>query len=145
SKVRRSPVSSDSTSIRAVSNVVLVQIVMSTAFPPGRICGQRWDISPFLPSGTVKGFGVPPPAETRNRPDSRLDGVKMMVSSGPQLAPRLTEALHRVKGAPPLTETFFSLPSAKNPTHCPSGEKNGVSAPSVPWIGVASKRSRERK
>src|SRR5215471_18185422 len=105
---------------------------MSVASPPRRISGQRWDSSPFSRFGTVKGFGVPPLAETRNRPEKRLYGVKMIVSSGPQLAPRLTEALHRVKGAPPLRETLFSLPSAKNPTECPSGEKNGLSAPSVP-------------
>ena len=32
---------------------------------------------------------------------------------------------------PPSDGTFFSLPSAKNPIHCPSGEKNGADAPSV--------------
>src|SRR5262249_2194538 len=118
-----------------------VIVVKSSALPPGRISGQRWEVSPFLRSGVVKGFGVPPSAETSNRPEIESVGVKMMVSSGPQLAPRLRDALQRVIGAPPLRETFFSLPSAKNPTDCPSGEKNGLSAPSVPGIGVASKRS----
>ena len=28
-------------------------------------------------------------------------------------------------GTPPWTEVFFSSLSAKNPIHCPSGEKNG--------------------
>ena len=65
----------------------------------------------------------------------------MMLSSGPQPAPRMAAALQRAKGAPPLRETFFSLPSAKNPSDFPSGEKNGPSAPSVPGIAVASRRS----
>ncbi len=39
--------------------------------------------------------------------------------------------------APPVLAIFFSFPSAKNPIHCPSGEKNGYSAPSVPVSGVA--------
>jgi hypothetical protein len=42
-------------------------------------------------------------------------------------------------------ETFFSLLSAKNPTHWLSGEKNGELAPSVPSIALTSKLSRERK
>ena len=65
----------------------------------------------------------------------------MMVSSGPQLPPRLAAAPQRAKGAPPLRETFFNLPSAKNPSDFPSGEKNGLSAPSVPEIGKASRLS----
>src|SRR5262245_17621315 len=116
-------------------------MVKSTALPPGRTSGQRWDTSPFVGSGMVRALGVPPAADTANRPDVAAAGVKMMVPSGPQLAPRLRNAPQRVKGAPPPRETLFSLPSAKNPTDCPSGEKNGLSAPSVPGIGVGSNRS----
>lgn len=36
------------------------------------------------------------------------------------------------------TLIFCSLPSAKNPTQCPSAEKNGADAPSVPASGTAS-------
>src|SRR5437867_7578460 len=131
----------DSTAILESSKLAPpLQLVKSTALPPGRISGQRWEASPFLRSRMVRGFGVPPAAETRNRPELK-EGVSMMLSSGPQLAPRTAAALQRVKAAPPLSETFFSLPSAKNPNDCPSGEKNGLSAPSVPGIGVASRRS----
>src|SRR5215471_3750415 len=103
-------------------------MVKSTALPPGRISGQRWEVSPFLRSGMVRGFGVPPAAGTRNRPEVP-DGARTMVLSAPQLAPRPRGALQRLEGAPPVRETFFSLPPAKNPTDCPSGEKNGASAP----------------
>ena len=37
-----------------------------------------------------------------------------------------------VIAAPPVTEILRSFPSVKNPIHCPSGEKNGLCAPSVP-------------
>jgi hypothetical protein len=40
--------------------------------------------------------------------------------------------------APPATWTFFSLRSWKKPIHCPSGEKKGVMAPSVPAMGLTS-------
>jgi len=35
-------------------------------------------------------------------------------------------------------DTFFSFPPAQNPTHWPSGEKNGLMAPSVPGITFVS-------
>src|SRR6516165_11845251 len=72
---------SDSTAIRASSRLTPVKTVKSTALPPGRISGQRWPYSPFLRSGTVRGFGMPPAAETRNRPKPTA-GVKMMLSFG---------------------------------------------------------------
>ena len=45
-----------------------------------------------------------------------------------------------VIGSPPSSETFFSFssPAAQKATHFPSGEKNGVVAPSVPGITSAS-------
>jgi len=42
-----------------------------------------------------------------------------------------------VTGAPPWTEIFLSLLSAKNPTHWLSGEKNGSRPLSVPDSKVA--------
>ena len=62
-----------------------------------------------------------------------------------QLPPKGFTASPSVTAAPPLTETFFSFPPAKKPTHWPSGEKNGALAPSVPGIGLASRLSIERK
>ena len=61
----------------------------------------------------------------------------MMLSSSPQLAPRPEGASHKEIGSPPSIRVFFSFPAAKNPTHCPSGEKNGAYAPSVPDNGTA--------
>ena len=60
-----------------------------------------------------------------------LTGVKMIVSSSAQVPPRPAGASHRLTAAPPVTRIFFSLPPAKNAIHCPSGEKNGLAAPSV--------------
>src|SRR5215831_7351315 len=54
-----------------------------------------------------------------------------MLPSSPQLPPRGVGASAKVTGAPPVTEIFFNLPSAKNPSHCSSGEKNGDEAPDV--------------
>ena len=42
-------------------------------------------------------------------------------------------------GRPPLVAIFLRRPSALKPIHCPSGEKNGSVAPSVPSIGVDSR------
>src|ERR1051326_1381061 len=61
-----------------------------------------------------------------------------MFPSSPQLAPKLPEASHNVIGAPPRTQIFFILPSAKNPIHWLSGEKNGPLALSVPGRMVFS-------
>ena len=58
-----------------------------------------------------------------------VPGTKKMVSSGPQLAPRVTGATsHMVTGAPPRRDTFFSSRAVKNPTQSPSGEKKGKGA-----------------
>jgi hypothetical protein len=64
--------------------------------------------------------------------------VKTMVSSEPQV-PIGDGPSHSVTGPPPLSDTFFSFPGTPNPTHRPSGEKNGLNAPSVPGIGVGSR------
>ena len=47
-------------------------------------------------------------------------------------------------GTPPVTATFISLPSAKNPIDAPSGDQNGCLAPSVPATAVASSESSDR-
>ena len=49
----------------------------------------------------------------------------MILPSSSQLAPRPLPASHKVIGEPPWMEIFFILLSAKNPIHCPFGEKNG--------------------
>ena len=72
-------------------------------------------------------------------------GAKAIIPWLPQLAPRGSAASPRVTAAPPLTETFFSFPPAKNPTHWPSGEKKGSTAPSVPGMGLASRLSIARR
>ncbi len=66
-----------------------------------------------------------------------LVGVKTIVSSSIQVPPRPFAASDSLIGAPPVTETFFNWPSAKNAIHWPSGEKNGLAAPSVPASAVA--------
>ena len=44
-----------------------------------------------------------------------------------------------------MSEIFFTLPAAKNPTLRPSGEKNGAVAPPVPASGTLSSRSMRRR
>lgn len=96
----------------------------STALPPGRTCGHRWVSSLFSASSSVSASGTPPAADTRNNP---LDGsgVKTIVPSGLQLAPRLRLTSHNLIGVPPLIGTFFKAVGVTKPSQSPSGEKNG--------------------
>ena len=64
-------------------------IVNSTAWPPGRISGQRWSASPPARFGRVSTVGSPPVAAIRCRPVVTLVVAKMIVPSAPQLAPRV--------------------------------------------------------
>ena len=60
-----------------------------------------------------------------------------MFPSSPQLAPvELAASLRKGTTAPPSTEILPSFPLAVNPTHWPSGEKNGELAPWVPGSSV---------
>ena len=61
-----------------------------------------------------------------------------MESPAPQASPWGAGASQRVTASPPETGIFFSLPSAAKAIHAPSGEKIGLSPPSVPAKGVAS-------
>ena len=55
----------------------------------------------------------------------------------------------RGRGGPRSTATFFSLPRAKNASHCPSGDQNGSLANSVPGMarnsGEPSRRTNNRR
>src|SRR3982751_2894296 len=96
--------------------------VSRTDWLPGSTFGQRCVRSPgFI---FVIGIGVPPAEETRASGPAGLDANTIFPSS-PQLAPRIDVASQSVTAAPPSTEIFFTLPSDVNPSHCPSGEKNG--------------------
>jgi hypothetical protein len=91
------------------------------------------------PAGVVSRSGTPPAADTRDRPTSiAVSGTNTMVPSSLQSPPRPFGASHNVTTAPPVMETFFSLPSAKNAIHCASGEKKGPNPPSVPARGTAA-------
>src|SRR6202043_4004311 len=101
----------DITSMLAPSNAVAAALaVNSTAFPPGRICGQRWVVSPFCKS--VTGVGGPPAEGICDKPPL-LVSAAMMLPSSPQLPPRLPAELHKVIAEPPSTEIFCSFPDEK--------------------------------
>src|SRR3972149_3410421 len=119
----------------AVSQSSPVTPVKRSALPPGSGCGSR--CRSFLdPSTVVTGAGVPPADGTLKTPSP---AAKKIVPSSPQLAP------HRRPGGgpkptpapPPAGGTFLMASPAQNPSHAPSGEKNGPRAASVPAIGVA--------
>ena len=116
----------------------------SSVFPSGRSCGQRWLVS--FSVNIVTAVSAPPDAETRQILAPEV-GVKTIVSSLSQLGAELATAKTSeiVTGMPPRRMTFFSLPLAKKPIHWPSGEKNGLSPPSVPGIGVLSNSSIPRR
>ena len=119
-----------------------VALVKSAVFPSGRIVGQAWR-SALSPGQSVRRWASPPAADTRMRP--RASGAKTIVSFGPQAPPSGLGASATVMAGPPVSETFFSFPALKNATHCPSGEKNGWLAFSVPGIANASNWSRWRR
>ncbi len=94
----------------------------STALPPGRTCGQRWLSSPAASS--VTRVTVPPV----DRHERQAAAVIERGDDLPVLAPTRAaagRASHKATGSPPASRVFFSFPPAKNPTHCPSGEKKG--------------------
>ena len=66
--------------------------------------------------------------------------AKMMLSSSPQVAPRLAPSRpQRGRAGPPLMATFLSVtgPGSTKPIHCPSGDENGAR-------GVPERRERRR-
>src|SRR5262245_21356574 len=126
----------------------LTPLLLSTAnriaLPVGNTSGHRRETSDG-PSGCTISFGVPPSAETLQRP---LDLLlrKTMELSGSQTALSIPAPSQTVNAAPPFTEIFWSLPSEDTkPIHCPSREKNRAEAPSVPRIGRESSRSIDRE
>src|SRR4030095_10674441 len=114
----------------------LLLAVNSPALPRGSTCGHRWLTSPS--ASDVIGSACPPADDTRSRlaPDPLL-GENRIVPPSLHAPPRPFAASQSVAAAPPVTEIFFSLPPAKNAIHRPSGEKNGLSASSVPDSAVA--------
>src|SRR5262245_34565644 len=113
-------------------------MVKSTAWPPGNTCGQRCVVSPG--DNFVRATGGPPPSGMRANPPAPVTAM-MRFPSGPQAAPReaLAEAEPSVIAAPPSTEVFF-IEFVMNPTHFPSGEKNGELAPRVSGNSTALAR-----
>ena len=93
----------------------------------------------------------PPPQRVRSEVRPCLQPMKCAASGYRSSGWVRTQSCHRrstrrrellsasasVTAAPPVTAIFLSLPRAKNPIHCPSGEKNGLSALSVPRSGSA--------
>lgn len=117
--------------------------VKSTALPPCSTCGHRCVTSPS--AGDASGSGFPPADDTRSKRTLDVEpGINTIVPSSPHAPPRPFGASHSVTPAPPATAIFFSLPPAKNAIHCPSGEKNGLSASSVPDNAVACNWERRR-
>ena len=121
----------------------VVAATKRTVRPSGKIVGKRCVRSWWSVSSVVMRSGVPPLAGTRHS-GSFPPGVKMIVPSGPHAAPRGLTASQILTGAPPSRATCFNWLAAKKPRCCPSGEKNGPSAPSVPRTNVASARSSGR-
>ncbi len=112
-----------------------VPMVKSAALPFGSTCGQRWLISSS--PRVVRTSGSPPTALTRKRPEGG-DGAKTIVSSGPQLAPRLRSTAQSVLGVPPLIGTFLSALRVTKPSQAPSGEKKG-------WYGASASVDEEMR
>ena len=104
-----------------------------TALLPGSNCGQRFESSSL--SSSMSGVGVPPSEGIRAMGLPAIRDTTILPSS-PHVPPRPLGASHKFSGMPPSKDSFFNLPPAKNATDCPSGEKNGPKAPSVPGSSV---------
>ena len=105
-----------------------------TVWPSGNMAGEETASG----VGSNRASGLPPESETVHNP--RSDLAKAMTPADPQLAPPRRPATGKSQmsmGGPPLRATFFNLFPAPNPTHRPSGEKKGYSAPSVPGMATA--------
>src|SRR5690349_16585490 len=84
------------------------------ALPPSMTCGQRCVTSPS-PS-CVTASGLPPAAETRT--SAEVEPVARMIAPlSSHAPPRGAGASHSAIDAPPLMETFLSLPPAKYAIH----------------------------
>src|SRR5215470_5183438 len=116
-------------------------MVKSTAWPPGSTCGQRCAASPG--DNFVRAAGGPPPSETRINPEVPFKDA-MICPSGPQATPRGTLTGASVIAPPPSREIFLSAVEV-NPTHFPSGEKNGELAPRVSGSSTALARGWSRR
>src|SRR5580698_9732798 len=102
--------------------------------PPGSTRGNKCDVAPSI---SVNGNGAPPFEPISTRP---LFVTEIIPSSAHELsACRGISPIGTT--APPSTDILFTLPPAINPTHRPSGEKNGTDAPSVPGSSLALGRS----
>src|SRR5262245_39227653 len=110
----------------------MADAVNRTALLPGRTWGAARRL-PFSILCAARNVDEHPQEGIRESPAVPPFNAAMMSPSSPQLAPTAGPgAGHSVAGEPPCTATFLSLPSAKTPIDWPSGEKNGVVAPSVP-------------
>src|SRR3954466_7788527 len=107
--------------------------------PSPRNCGQKW-----LPSLEVVAADTGPPlADTRNKPPGPV--MKTITSSAFHVAPPLVCTFGATTCVRALdTRVFFKVLAAKNPIHWPSGDQNGVLAPSVPGIACSSCEYNER-
>src|SRR5260370_10327249 len=94
--------------------------VNSTAFEPGKTCGQSTRAA--FPVKSTIAVGDPPAEGTRHRRAEEFS-VAMILPSSPQLPPNRSVASQRMIGDPAAIGVFFSLPPAQNATHCPMGEK----------------------
>ena len=114
-------------------------IVNSTAWPPGRISGQKWSRSPPARFGRVSTVGSPPATVICCRPVVGSLVAKMIEPSGPQLAPRAVPSERpSVTAGPPVIATFFSAKSLEEADplavrrderpirHAEPGERRGV-------------------
>ena len=120
---------------------------VNSGWPPGyramrRRPEQRAGQNLLLPPDHTTS-AMPPAAATRR--ESCRTPEQRKQSHPTRLAPYGLRASHNVTGSPPETATFFRCVGVKNPIHWPSGEKNGLKAPSVPAMTLESNWSRGRR
>src|SRR5262245_29140517 len=67
-----------------------------------------------------------------------------MMLPGPHVPPRGSATAAMICAPPPVRSTRRKRPRAKKPSERPSGDQNGLDAPSVPVIGLVTKVVSER-
>src|SRR6185436_413953 len=100
-------------------------IVKRRCRPSGKASGHRWETSPFEASGTVRVSTAPPLSPTNIKPAFAAgeNTIPRRVQTAPFVPPGASFAATSV-GTPPAIDTLLT-PWFENPSHLPSGEKNG--------------------
>src|ERR1043166_6936304 len=119
----------------APTNPADPKVTYRTVLPSASRCGQASTRSPRAASGLATTRADPPASDIATM---LLVELPTITPDGPQLMPLGAAKSPRTTTPPPSAGPFFRCLAGTNAIHLPSGEKQGLVAPSVPTSGRAS-------